>query len=49
MSKIYVVMCLGELASDMYYINENDAIKEVELANINMGGDFWYKELELSQ
>lgn len=43
------MMCLGELAHDKYYINESDAIKEVELANANFGGDFWHKELELSQ
>lgn len=49
MESVYVVMCLGELASDKYYTNEKDAIEEVELANINFGGDFWHKELELSK
>lgn len=48
--KIYVLMCLEELVGDNYYMNEEEAEKELYRALEATGsGDFWIKELKIAE
>ena len=51
-NKIFLFMCLNDVAENEYYTDEEEVAKQVEEANRIMGqdgdfecGDFWYMTL----